>query len=307
MTPRILPLLALGLWPAMAPALTLDFPAPVTLTADQLSRADSLRLPAGPFDGTSVKMRATEGQVTRQAWRLASGRMTTGQILDPLRRQLESEGFNILYECRDTVCGGFDFRFAADVMGEPAMHVDLGNYRYLLAEDGDGVTVALMVSRSPNSGFVQLTRVGDDDRMPDVVVTSTKSASFSSALAPGTLLGGLVETGRAPLDDLLFQTGSSNLEQGEFPSLRALARYLETHPEQRVTLVGHTDTEGGLDGNIALSRRRAEAVRDVLVESFGVDRAQISAEGVGYLAPRASNETADGRLANRRVEVVLNN
>ena len=70
-------------------------------------------------------------------------------------------------------------------------------------------------------------------------------------------------------------------------------------------LVGHTDTVGSLDANIALSRRRAEAVRARLVEAHGVDGARIDARGVGYLAPAVANDSDEGREANRRVEAVL--
>jgi outer membrane protein OmpA-like peptidoglycan-associated protein len=72
-----------------------------------------------------------------------------------------------------------------------------------------------------------------------------------------------------------------------------------------VAIVGHTDASGGLEANIALSRKRAQAVRNVLIEAFGVPAAQIQAEGVGYLSPRASNLTEAGRTQNRRVEVML--
>ena len=62
----VLPALALGLCPLAAPALTLDFPAPVTVTADEVREADEARFPMAPFDGTRVAMRSVDGQVTRQ-------------------------------------------------------------------------------------------------------------------------------------------------------------------------------------------------------------------------------------------------
>ena len=70
-------------------------------------------------------------------------------------------------------------------------------------------------------------------------------------------------------------------------------------------LVGHTDMTGALDANIALSRRRAEAVRERLLRDHGLNRDRIDAQGAGWLAPRASNATKAGRAANRRVEVVV--
>ena len=73
----------------------------------------------------------------------------------------------------------------------------------------------------------------------------------------------------------------------------------------RVALVGHTDAQGSLDANIALSKRRAQAVADRLVAGHGVARAQLQAEGMGWLAPVATNLTPEGREANRRVEAVV--
>ena len=73
----------------------------------------------------------------------------------------------------------------------------------------------------------------------------------------------------------------------------------------RIALVGHTDTVGGLEANINVSRARARSVRQRLIESYGIAEERLDAEGMGYLAPVASNLTAEGRDQNRRVEVVL--
>ena len=70
-------------------------------------------------------------------------------------------------------------------------------------------------------------------------------------------------------------------------------------------MVGHTDAEGTLSGNLELSKKRAASVLERLVSAYRVPRAQLEAAGVGYLVPRASNLTEGGRDQNRRVEVVL--
>ena len=84
-----------------------------------------------------------------------------------------------------------------------------------------------------------------------------------------------------------------------------LGAYLLANPDKTVALVGHTDAEGSLAGNIALSQRRAASVLERLVSVYGVPRSQMEAEGVGYLAPRLSNLTEEGRRKNRRVEVIM--
>ena len=87
--------------------------------------------------------------------------------------------------------------------------------------------------------------------------------------------------------------------------MQELAAFIQARPGLKLALVGHTDSTGGLDGNIAVSRKRAEAVRDRLIADYGVPSTNVQAQGMGYLAPIANNLTAAGREANRRVEVIV--
>ena len=111
--------------------------------------------------------------------------------------------------------------------------------------------------------------------------------------------------GHVVLGDLDFGSGADTLGLGPYGSLAALAAFLADNPGIRIALVGHTDSIGALDQNIALSKRRAVAVRMRLIDSHGAAPDRIDAEGMGYLAPVASNLTEPGRLANRRVEAIL--
>ena len=121
----------------------------------------------------------------------------------------------------------------------------------------------------------------------------------------GPLAAQLLSAGHSVLTDLNFATGAAELEEADYASLRALAEFLTGRPGARVVLVGHTDSEGDLDANVALSRRRAAAVAERLVQAYGVNPGQVSADGVGYLSPLAPNDTPEGRKLNRRVEAVL--
>ena len=106
------------------------------------------------------------------------------------------------------------------------------------------------------------------------------------------------------LDGLIFGSGKGQLQAGDYPALTALAAWLIAHPEAKVVLVGHTDATGSAAGNLALSKGRAQSVRQALIAA-GVPAGQVTADGVGYLAPRAASMTDEGRAQNRRVEVVL--
>ncbi|MBD3765792.1 MAG: OmpA family protein, partial [Rhodobacterales bacterium] len=122
--------------------------------------------------------------------------------------------------------------------------------------------------------------------------------------AADPLARALRRDGFAVLEDLAFATGSAELARGDIASLAVLAAMLAADPGMRLALVGHTDAAGGLEANIALSRARAVAVRNRLL-ALGADPARVVAEGVGWLAPRATNLTDEGRQRNRRVEAVL--
>ncbi len=101
-----------------------------------------------------------------------------------------------------------------------------------------------------------------------------------------------------------FASGQAALTGAAASSIKALAAYLKTGPAGSVAVEGHTDNQGTAAANLALSQRRANAVRDALVAG-GVPRAKVQAVGRGQLQPVADNASAAGRARNRRVEVVI--
>ncbi|WP_375260711.1 OmpA family protein [Palleronia sp.] len=294
---RVILVITLTLWSGAAAALTLDLPAAAEVT-ERVVETRRIALPAGPWDDGAQPERAAEGRVTRSAWRVP-GQTAPQDLVAPLRTQLRKAGFRTVYDCANSECGGYDFRFALDLLPAPAMFVDLGSFRYLLAEGPDDALVSILTSRGQGAGYVHVTEVGAGES--EALVTS----SMSRATDAIPVWEELRADGRAVLDDLVFAPGAVALDEGQYRSLRALAEGLEADPQARIALVGHTDTEGGLDSNLALSERRAQAVRQRLIETYGVAPARIEARGVAYLAPRAGNDTSEGRAANRRVEAVL--
>lgn len=303
--------LAIALWlaavaAAPALALTLELPAGAVETAQVREALGNADFPVSRYEAGEIETLFAEGPLTRRAWRIPGSSATTLQLLAPLRKQLEDAGYDILFECEAVVCGGFDFRFVLTVLPEPDMHVDLGDYRYLAAEGPDGSLVDVLVSRSATAGFIQITTVGAGAEIP-VTATAPAASALPAPLpqgAVGSVGAQLDSQGWAILGDLVFRPGSSALGEGDFASLAELATWLGADPERRVILVGHTDTQGQLDANIVLSERRAQSVLGRLTDVLGVSATQLSARGVGYLAPRAPNTTPEGRAANRRVEVI---
>ena len=103
-------------------------------------------------------------------------------------------------------------------------------------------------------------------------------------------------------EDLLFETGKDELKPGAADELASLADVLKKYPQDRIQVLGFTDSTGSADFNESLSQRRAQAVRRVLVE-HGIGEEQAVAIGMGEQSPVASNDTAAGRSKNRRVEL----
>jgi len=287
--------------PVWAADLTLPAGARLTLEAD--SDPDSYLVPLGVWADGVIPQRPVEGAITRQAWRIEGQGATTLQVVQPLRWQLQAQGYTVLFECAARSCGGFDFRFGTEVLPAPEMYVDLTNYRFLTAQSGDANRyVTLMVSRSSAATFLQIIRTAPSGSRP---VTTDVGNTPVRAMPPGDLARELEAQGHIVLADLAFTSGSADLGEGSYESLAALADYLLASPSRQVVLVGHTDAVGSLEANVALSRRRAVSVTARLEQAYGVPAAQLSADGVGFLAPLASNLTDAGRIANRRVEAVL--
>lgn len=108
------------------------------------------------------------------------------------------------------------------------------------------------------------------------------------------------------LSDVLFATGKADLKAGATANFDRLADALKKQEDRHITIEGHTDNVGSDELNMALSQRRAEAVKNYLVNR-GVAAERISASGKGDAFPVASNSSATGRQKNRRVEVIMEN
>jgi outer membrane protein OmpA-like peptidoglycan-associated protein len=115
------------------------------------------------------------------------------------------------------------------------------------------------------------------------------------------------QTERGPvvtLSDVLFDTGAATLKPGADLSIDRLASYLKAHPQTKVLIEGHTDSQGSAEYNEALSQRRADAVEKALILR-GVSADAMSTVGRGKEYPVATNDTPAGRQQNRRVEIVF--
>jgi OmpA-OmpF porin, OOP family len=120
------------------------------------------------------------------------------------------------------------------------------------------------------------------------------------------LYDGLATDGRVATQGILFDVSSDRIRGESTPTLTEIGDMLKQHPELGITIEGHTDNTGSAAGNQVLSEKRAAAVRQYLIDNFQIDAARLKSAGFGATKPAASNDTAEGRQNNRRVELVKN-
>jgi OOP family OmpA-OmpF porin len=111
-------------------------------------------------------------------------------------------------------------------------------------------------------------------------------------------------TGKYVTHGINFDTDSDVLKPESGAVINEVAAGLSKNPSLKLEIDGYTDSVGSAAHNLDLSKRRAQAVMAVLVSQFGIDPSRLSANGFGAAKPIGSNDTADGRANNRRVEFI---
>ncbi len=194
--------------------------------------------------------------------------------------------------------------------GKPVADVDHQAYlaeRFALAaqKGADLETSRKSIADANNRRNAVLLTAREDDAARANQLAQTKSQELAAALADlqaSKTERGLVVT----LGDVLFATGRADLASGSRQTLDKLNTFLRAYPKRDVQIDGFTDSVGSDAYNQGLSQRRADAVRDALMD-MGIANDRIVTNGRGKSSPVGDNDTAAGRQQNRRVEVLILN
>jgi OmpA-OmpF porin, OOP family len=128
--------------------------------------------------------------------------------------------------------------------------------------------------------------------------------SFRYAAGGKTMREQLDETGRIVTHGILFDSGSDRIKAESYKTLTDIGGLLMGDPALRLSIEGHTDSDGSDAGNLTLSQKRAAAVKAYLGDTYKVDAARLETKGWGEGKPIDSNTTPEGKANNRRVELV---
>jgi len=114
----------------------------------------------------------------------------------------------------------------------------------------------------------------------------------------------LITEGKFSTTGILFDVNAATIKPSSFGTLKDIAAVLKENAAVKVRIVGHTDSDGDNVANLDLSKRRAEAVKDMLTNEFGIDESRMETEGKGETQPAVPNATTEGKAQNRRVEFI---
>jgi OOP family OmpA-OmpF porin len=114
----------------------------------------------------------------------------------------------------------------------------------------------------------------------------------------------LVTEGKLVTRGILFDKGSDKIKPESYGTLKDIAGVLTEYADIKVTIIGHTDSDGDDASNLELSKKRAAAVKDALSKEFAIDASRMETDGKGETQPSDKNDTEVGKANNRRVEFV---
>ncbi|HUQ94504.1 MAG TPA: OmpA family protein [Bryobacteraceae bacterium] len=112
----------------------------------------------------------------------------------------------------------------------------------------------------------------------------------------------LLTDGKWVTHGILFDVNSDKIKGESYGTLKAIAAVLQENSDLKVTIVGHTDSDGDDAKNMDLSKRRSVSVKEALRTEFGIDAGRMETDGKGESQPNDKNDTAAGKANNRRVE-----
>jgi outer membrane protein OmpA-like peptidoglycan-associated protein len=114
----------------------------------------------------------------------------------------------------------------------------------------------------------------------------------------------LDEAGKIVTHGILFDSGSERIKAESYKTLADIGQLLTENPNLKLSIEGHTDSDGADDYNMELSQKRAGSVKTYLVGTYKIDNERLESKGWGESKPIDTNNTPEGKANNRRVELL---
>lgn len=254
---------------------------------------------------------ALEGKLTR-LWYEAPGQTRALELYRNYVNELASEGFKPLYDSTSDPTTNKWSNFLASFHHRDTIKNNRSEHVITAANKGsirtgtfqkDYTTVRLVAIDWPKDDKIFKAKEGAYIAV-DILETKAMQQSMVTVSA-SEISQSIIANGKIAIYGILFDSGKADIKPESKPSLEQIAEYLKAEPSVKLHVVGHTDSVGGFDNNLALSKRRAEAVATALNKDYAIAASRLISNGAASIAPVASNSNDEGRAKNRRVELVL--
>jgi OOP family OmpA-OmpF porin len=136
----------------------------------------------------------------------------------------------------------------------------------------------------------------------DYDLTIVEKGEVEQEVTANAILKELNETGKAILY-INFDSGKATIKKESMPVVEQIIEMMKQAPEIKISVEGHTDSDGSNESNLKLSEARAKAVVEAITKG-GIDASRLSSAGFGEEKPIADNSTEEGKAKNRRVELI---
>ena len=195
-------------------------------------------------------------------------------------------------------CGSMSNLAGGTLIGSGAGAAIGAGIGYLVGGDGKGAAIGAAIGTAVGGGTGAI--IGDQMDKKAKELAELENAQVETVVD----INGLKAIKVTFDSGILFATNSATLSAESKEALKQFANGIADMPETNLTIYGHTDNTGTLEVNQKVSKNRAIAVEKYL-KSCGIASDRMTAEGLAYDFPVASNDTAEGRAQNRRVEVYI--
>jgi OmpA-OmpF porin, OOP family len=286
------------------------------IVAYNVKEFDEVTVIEAPFDVTAIPggpgFKTIEGKSFLIYYKLPQGR-TSLEVARNYEDALKAKGFSIMFSCATdkgtcfTSGGDEGAIYLGQAVGDqnsiPKMSDDdyvqnwFSKGRYLLArlDRPEGAVYVAIYLGEADRGSVAVVKVAETKEMEKDKIQFVKASEMEQ---------GIADSGRIALYGILFDFDKDVVKPESKPTLDEIATLLQSKPDLKLKIVGHTDNKGTSEYNLDLSSRRAASVVAALTGTYGIAPDRLTSEGAGFTQPVAPNDTEAGRAKNRRVELV---
>lgn len=267
-----------------------------------------------------------EGEHTRLVYLLPE-KVTPLEVVRNYQEEIKNKGGEILYECEGQECGGDPGRASEGGGGRMSLAMYLrpnesikdplfsnGRCAQASSISGQKYTAGMLTASGLHVSVLAYTvkassscRALDGRTVAVVDIVQPKQREQKMVTVKAEEMAQkIAASGSVALYGIYFDFNKADIKAESAPTLEQLAKLLTGDPKLKLLVVGHTDNVGSFAFNMDLSQRRAGAVVRALATQHGIDPNRLTAVGVSFACPVASNISEEGRAKNRRVELVEN-